>query len=172
MTTKLTQPALRELIRTFDCLRGLHQQLLGVLEAKIAAMRAADVAGLEVANKEEHAILPLLREKDQLRAGLMQAMAREYGLTAKAARTATVSQLAGFVPAVERELLLGSSARLQEVLARSSQANRLAASIAKQVTNHMKFVFSALRPACTAPIGYTLRGESFAAGPAIVDVVG
>ena len=172
MTTNTTHPGLRELIRTLDGLRSLHQQLREVLETKIAAMRAADVSALESASKDELDLLPLLREKEVLRAGLMQTLAREFGLPAKQARNVRVSQLAEFVPGIERELLLKSSARLQEVLARSAQVNRLAASIARHVTDHMKFVFTGLRPMGTAPIGYTRRGESFAAGPALVDLVG
>lgn len=169
---KAAAPTLRELIRAFDALRGLHQQLLGILEARMAAMRAADMAALEAANRDEQAILPQLREKDQLRAGLMQSLAREFGLPTAQARTATVSQLAQHFPAVERELLLKSSARLKEVLVKSAHANRVAAAIARHVTDHMKLVFSALRPGRAAPVGYTLRGESFADGPAIVDMVG
>lgn len=172
MIPKQGQQHLRELVRNFEALRGLHAQLFAVLEAKIEAMRTANVPALQAANQDEHAILPGLREKESQRASLMQALARDLGMSATAVRTAAVSQIAPLLPAVERELLLNAASRLQEVVGRTAQANRIAATIARQVTNHMKFVFSALRPARTAPVGYTLRGESFVANPAIVDIVG
>lgn len=172
MTAKNAQQLLRELVRSFDAMRGLHEQLFTVLEARIESMRTANVPALHTANQEEHALLLRVREKENQRASLMQALARECGMTAKAARTATVSQIAAIVPDVERELLLSAASRLQAIVARAAQANRIAGSIARQVTNHMKFVFSALRPARSAPVGYTLRGESFVSNPAIMDVVG
>ena len=172
MIPKAGQQHLRELVRSFDALRGLHEQLFAVLEAKIEAMRTANVPVLQTVNQDEHAILVGLREKESQRASLMQALARECGMSAKAARSATVSQITPLLPDVERELLLNAASRLQLIVARTAQANRIAATIARQVTHHMKFVFSALRPACTGPVGYTLRGESFVANPAIMDVVG
>jgi hypothetical protein len=169
---KTTPTALRELIRTFDAIRLLQQRLRGVLDAKIAAMRSADVTALEAAGHDADELLPLLQEKEPVRAGLMQVLARELGLPAQAARGVSVSQLAERLPAVERELLLHSAARLQEVLVQTARANRLAATIARHVTEHMKQVFSALRPARNPATGYDVRGESFAVGPAIVDTVG
>ena len=123
MTAKTGQQHLRELVRSFDALRGLHEQLFKVLEAKIEAMRTANVPALQTANQDEHAILLLLREKENQRASLMQALARECGMSAKTARTATVSQIAPLVPAVERELLLNAASRLQVIVARTAQAN-------------------------------------------------
>ena len=172
MTVKPGQQHLRELVRSFDALRALHEQLFGILEAKIAAMRAANVAALQTANQEEHAVLQTLREKESQRSSLMQALARECGMTAKAVRKATISEIAPLIPSVERELLLNAASRLQAVVARTAQANRIAGTIARQVTSHMKFVFSGLRPARSTPVGYTVRGESFLANPVIMDVVG
>lgn len=172
MTAKTAPQHLRELVRSLDAMRGLHEQLFDILEAKMAAMRAANVAALQTANQNEHAVVQTLREKESQRSSLMQAVARECGMTAKAARTATVSEIAPLVPGVERELLLNAASRLQGVVARTAQANRIAGTIARQVTNHMKFVFSGLRPARSAPVGYTVRGESFLANPVIMDVVG
>jgi hypothetical protein len=172
MITKTGQQYLRELVRSFEALRGLHEQLFEALETKIEAMRIANVPALQNASQDEHAQLIGLREKENQRASLMQALARECGMPTKNARLATVSQIAPLLPDVERELLNHAASRLQAVVARTAQANRIAATIARQVTQHMKFVFSALRPACAAPVGYTLRGESFVANPAIMDVVG
>lgn len=172
MTPRNAQQLLRELVRSFDALRGLHEQLFSVLEAKIAAMRAADVPALQVANQEEHALLLKVREKENQRGSLMQALARQCGMTAKVARTASVSQITALLPDVERELLVHAASRLQAIVARTAQANRVAGTIAREITHHMKFVFSALRPARSAPVGYTLRGESFVANPAIMDVLG
>jgi|CXWL01.1.fsa_nt_gi hypothetical protein len=172
MTPKSGQQHLRELVRSFDALRGMHEQLFAVLEGKIEAMRTANVPALQNASQDEYALLQSLREKENRRASLMQALARECGMSAKAARTATVSQITPLMPDIERELLLNAASRLQWIVARTAQANRIAATIARQVTHHMKFVFSAIRPARTAPVGYTLRGESFVANPAIMDVVG
>ncbi len=174
MTRTKGQPNqnLRELVRSFDALRILHEQLFQVLERKIEAMRAANVTAMESAGRDEQTVLKTLKDKESRRGALMQTLARECGIAAKSARTATVSQIGALLPAVERELLQHAAARLQEVVARTAQANRIAAAVARGVTNHLKFVFSAARPAQGDPVGYTLRGESFAANPVIMDVVG
>lgn len=166
------QQELRELVRAFEALRGLHEQLIKVLEAKIAAMKSADSAALQTAGRGEQELTRNLSERDARRSALMQSLARQCGMTARAARNATVSQIAAHLPAAEGELLQNAASRLQPVMARAAQANRIAGTIAKQVTSHMKFVFSALRPAQSSPVGYTLRGESYVAGSAIMDVVG
>lgn len=165
------QGNLRELVRSFDALRILHEQLFKVLEAKIEAMRGANVPAMEAANQDEQLILKTLREKEGRRAALMQSLSRECGIALRAAKVATVSQIAALLPAVERELLQHAAARLQETIARTAQANRIASSVARGVTNHLKFVFSAIRPAA-APVGYSVRGETPASGAAIMDVVG
>jgi flagellar biosynthesis/type III secretory pathway chaperone len=171
-TQRIAQQDLRELVRTFEALRGLHEQLIVVVESKIAAMKSADSASLQVVSRDEQELLKNLAERDAKRASLMQSVARKCGMTAKAAKSATVSQIGAFLPAAERELLQNAASRLQPVMARAAQVNRIAGTIARQVTSHMKFVFSALRPARSNPVGYGRRGETFAPGSAIVDVVG
>jgi len=172
MTTKASPQELRELVRAFEALRGLHEQLYSALEEKIGAMRRADIATLHTAGEEEQVLLQQLRERGIRRASLMQSVARECGMTPRAARSASVSQIAELLPGAERGLLLDASGRLQATIAKTAQANRIAASIAREVMGHMKFVFSAVRPVRTAPVGYTRRGESFVAGAAVMDVVG
>lgn len=169
---KFSQQDLRELVRAFEALRGLHEQLITVVESKIAAMKSADAASLQEVGRDERELLKNLAERDARRASLMQSLARQCGMSAKAARSATVSQIGSNLPSAERELLAGAAARLQPVMARAAQANRVAGTIARQVTSHMKFVFSALRPAQPNPVGYGLRGETFVPESAIVDVVG
>lgn len=172
MTPTNGQNNLRELVRSFDALRIIHEQLFKVLEAKIEAMRAANVSAMESANQDEQLIVKTLREKEGKRAALMLSLARECGMAVRDARAATVSRIAPLLPAVERELLEHAAARLQKVIARTAQANRIASAVARGVTHHLKYVFSAIRPAAPAPVGYTLRGESLTGGPAVMDLVG
>jgi len=151
---------LRDLVRLFDGLRMLHDELFHVLESKIDAMRRADVTGIQSAGEREQVIVLRMQEREGFRRQLMEAIGGDLGLSAKAARSLTVSQLAARLPDPERNLVVNAGSRLQTVMAKSAQANRLAATIARDVVQHMKWVFAAVRPADAVPVGYTGRGRT------------
>ncbi|MEK7710653.1 MAG: flagellar export chaperone FlgN [Planctomycetota bacterium] len=164
---------LRDLVRLFDGLRLLHDELFCVIESKIEAMRHADVAAIQAAAESEQVIVTRLKERDGFRNQLMEAIGQDLKLSAKAARALTVSQLAARLPEPERSLVVNAASKLQAVMAKSAQANRLAATVAREVVRHMKWVFAAVRPADAAPIGYTGRGLTVAiADASLFEAVG
>ena len=153
---------LRDLVRLFDGLRLLHDELFCVIESKIEAMRRADVAAIQTAAESEQVIVTRLKEREGFRDQLMEAIGQDIGFSAKAARALTVSQLAARLPVPERSLVVNAALKLQVVMAKSAQANRLAATVARAIVQHMKWVFAAVRPSDAAPIGYTGRGRTVA----------
>lgn len=172
---------LRDLVRLFDALRLLHDELFCVIESKIEAMRRADVAAIQAAAESEQVIVTRLKERVGFRNQLMEAIGQDlqlsanphqnqyrdrFGAVSGAARALTVSQLAARLPEPERSLVVNAASKLQAVMAKSAQANRLAATVAREVVQHMKWVFAAVRPTDAAPIGYTGRGQTVATADA------
>jgi len=153
---------LRDLVRLFDTLRLLHEELFRVTDSKIDAMRHADTGAIQAAGENEQLIVTRLKEREGLRKQLMEAIGQDLGIAKNAARLLTVSQLATRLPEPERGLVVSAASRLQAAMTKSSQANRVAAAVAREVVQHMKWVFAAVRPAETALHGYTGRGQTIA----------
>ncbi len=162
MSVRIETKRLRDLVRLYDGLRFLHEELFNVIETKIASMRLADVAAIQSAAEAEQAVVARMREREGLRLQMMEAIGRDLGLTAKESRSMTVSQLSARLAKPEGKLLAAAASKLQIALARTKQANRLASSIARDVVEHMKSVFASVRPREAAFVGYTGRGRNVA----------
>ena len=162
MTGGVELKRLRDLVRLFDALRMLHEELFRVFDAKIDAMRRADTVAIQTAGDHEQLIVARLKEREGFRKQLMDAIGKDLGTAKPAARSLTVSQLAERLPEPERGLVTTAASRLRAAMATSAQANRVAATVARDVVQHMKWVFAAVRPAEAASQGYTGRGQTVA----------
>ncbi len=162
MTRGVERKRLRDLVRLFDALRMLHEELFRVCDAKIDAMRRADTEAIQAACDHEQLIVTRMNEREGFRMQLMEAIGQDLGMAKSTARSLTVSQLAERLPEPERGLVMDAASRLRNAMAASAQANRVAATVAREVVQHMKWVFAAVRPAEAASQGYTGRGQTVA----------
>lgn len=149
---------LGDLTRLLDGLAGLHGELFRLLDAKIEASRRADLAAMQGAGQNEQNLLVAIRNRNGLRAQLMAVLGRELGIPAGSGAV-SVSKIAARLSEAQRPLLNEAAARLQAIMAKVSQANRLAAAIARDILQHMKWVFAAVQPRAAGG-GYTAGGGS------------
>ena len=72
-----------------------------------------------------------------------------------AARALTLSQLASRVGPPHREKLLAAGQALRGLATQVAQANRVAGVVAREVINHLSWVFRSVRPEDAGRVGYT-----------------
>jgi len=156
-----------------DSIRSLHESLEGVIRLKLEAMRRADLPAMQTAMDREQTLTARLRERDGLRRQLMDAMAKEMGLTVEPGRVLTVSRLAQGIKASSRKTLWACANALSAALARTAQANRVAAVTTRALINHMQWVFASVRPAGGSSGVYSDRGtEVPKGGTLLLETVG
>lgn len=163
----------RDLVRLLDQMRSLYEQMFTVIDAKLSAMRRSDVAAMTHSGTQERVLSDRLGEREGLRKQLMDAVGEEIGPAGRSGRRLTVSQLANRLNEQDRVALLAAADRLRREVAKVSQANRVAGVVAREVVNHLQWVFAAVRPGAEEPSGYSKSGVvvSRMAGP-MFDTIG
>jgi len=163
----------RDLVRLLDQMRSLYEQMFDVIDEKLAAMRRSDVEAVAVASGKERVLADRLCEREGLRKQLMDAVGSQVGFPGKSGRRLTVSQLANRLGDHDKINLTDAAGRLRAAVAKVSQANRVAGVVAREVVNHLRWVFSAVRPSGERPVGYSKAGVvvSRQSGP-LFDAVG
>lgn len=160
-----TEPRhLSELICLLQSLVGTHEELLGVIREKLAAMKRADLHAMREAACRERTLASTIHEREGLRRQLMDLIGDEMGLPPKSARLFTVSQLEARLPDASARALRTAADQLLHVMHKVAQSNRVAGNACREIVNHMKWVFEAVRPAADRPVGYA--GDGALVGPA------
>lgn len=159
-TTAATDTAVyvRDLTRLFDGLLACYQELLGVIREKLAAMKRADLHVMREMTIKEQGLARTIHEREGLRRQLMDALGAALGLSARTARTMTISQLASRVSADQALMLRESADALRDVIHEVAHSNRIAGAACREVINHMRWVFASVRPELDAPTGYAGDG--------------
>ena len=93
---RTTEPSkrLRDLIQLLEQTRDLYGQLLEAVQAKVHAMKRADLHDMREQTQKEHALAKRLHEREGLRAQLMELIGSEMNLSARESRDLTLTQLA------------------------------------------------------------------------------
>lgn len=160
MKTTMTKPRvsegarIRDLITLLTRLSDLYDELFALVDEKIAAMRRADLDAMRACGDKEQLLARTLHERQGLRIQLMEALGKELGLPPAVARAITVSQLATHIPAPQRKVLTDAADRLRATIAKVAQANRVAGVISRELVNHLRWVFAAVRPQDDRPVDY------------------
>jgi len=163
----------RDLMRLFETLKVLHEQLLTLMDSKLDAMKRADVAAMCLCGEQEQAILKRLHEREGFRAQLMDVIGEELGMNSRTARAVAVSQLAPRLAEPERTELLASADQLRAMVLRVRQANRVVGVVSREILNHLRWVFAAVRPKDEKPTCYSDEGVLVSpTGMAIFETVG
>lgn len=135
-----------DLCKLMAALEGLHGELAVLVERKIEAMRRADVEGLTELGAREVALTQRLREQDGARRQVLERIGKELGQNAARSRTLTVSQLTTHLDEPQCGLLMDAARKLRAAVFKSARVNRLAGVIARDVLEHMRWVFASVRP--------------------------
>jgi len=158
MERRMIAKRTRDLVRLLGELKTLQERLLKLIEARIDAMKRADMSAMrELVDREEELTRRIL-ERDGLRRQVADAVAEETGCPPRSGRDMTVSQIAGRVGEPARTHLLDAVADLRRIVLRVVRANRTAGAVARELINHVSWVFASVRPAGGKPVGYSGDG--------------
>lgn len=147
-----------DLLKLFGSLETLHVRLLKLIQAKIDAMKQADATRIGELTRQEQEVAQRIHEREGFRRQLMDAIGGQLGLPPRAARVLSVSQLAARIPEPQHAKLVSAADRLRARVARVAAANHVAGAVARQIVNHLKWVFAAVRPAGDGTEGYSGKG--------------
>ncbi len=173
MNQPLSERRFRDLLEIFEQLRNLNDQLFTLIDAKIAAMKSADTSALTAFAEKERVLTERLREREGLRAQFMDAVGIELGLPQRAGRTLTMSQLAARLDGPQSAKLIVVADRLRSAVGQVLQANRVAGAVSREILNHLKWIFAAVRPREEKPELYSGAGVPLGrSGAAMLEVVG
>ena len=173
MTRAIETKRLQDLVTVLGQLERLHEELAGLVRAKVDAMRRADMPALREHTELEQALVNRIQQREGLRRQLMDVIGEGLGLPARSARRLTVSQLVSRVPDRQREEILGAAEKLRAAVSRVARANHLAGAIACALVEHLRRVFAAVRPKCECGTAYTDEGAAVAqVGDRILEAIG
>lgn len=173
MKKTTTNSRVSDLIRLLGGFEEIHGRLGVVLDEKIEAMRRADVEAMGELEHRERTIVDQLKERDGLRKQLMDAIGVDLGLPPKAGRTLNLTQLGLRLSESERARLSEAGAQLRETVMKVRQMERVAATVSREVANHLQWVLSAVRPRDERPGVYSNEGALVrGGGSAMVELVG
>ena len=173
MPDTATTKRLNDLIRLLEHTCAMYGQLLETVQAKIDAVRRADLNAMREQTGKEHALAGRLHEREGLRCRLMEAIGKELDIPARQARDMTMSQLASYVSSGDGQRLSEISCKLREMVSRVAQANRIAGVTTREILNHLKWVLDSVKPKDEQPAGYDGDGTAIpASGNKIFETVG
>ena len=147
-----------DLLKLFGGLEALHDRLLTLIRAKIEAMKQADVVRISELTGQEQEVAQRIHEREGFRRQLMDAIGEQMGLPPRAARALSVTQLAARIPDPQHSALVSAADGLRARVTRVAAANRVAGTVAREIVNHLKWVFAAVRPAGDGTEGYSGKG--------------
>ncbi len=158
MGQSLQSKQMDNLIKLLGGLQELHDKLRRLVEAKIEAMKRADMAAMSEVERQEKTTAKRIVDCEVSRRRLMEAVGRELGLPPKKAQPPTVSQLVARLSEPQCSILRDAGESLREVASRLAQANRIAGVLSREILNHLKCVFASVKPAGREPVGYSGTG--------------
>lgn len=168
MTSRGKNGRVRDLAALLDVLRGLYEQLSEAIEAKMAALRAADLTSMNAWQEKEQAIAKRLEERLGFRRQLMERIGAELSVGPREARVMTMTNLLTRVPDGERGRLTEAVHALRGVVFKAAHANRILGAASRELLHHVQWVLSAVRPRDDAPNAYSQLGVRQAAGGAVL----
>ncbi len=170
---RVIQSRSKDLVVLLGDLKRLHEEMLGVIRQKLAAMRQADTDALNSCLARERFLADRISQQEGLRQQLVQIIGKALGLELEARRTLTLSVLAEGLPEPERTQLLGLAAALRECLGQIESANKVAALVTGEMLKHFRQVYSAMARAGQTTGTYSSGGQLTTDRPTqVFDAVG
>lgn len=151
-------PQLKELVSLLEGLTGLHEELLDTIQQKLVGMKGADLNAMRESTRREQRLVATIQEREGLRRQLMDAVGDELRLPPRTARSMSVSQLVKLIPVPAGRVLRARADELAKTMHKVAHVNRVAGATCREIVNHMRWVFAAVRPAADAPVGYAGNG--------------
>ncbi|MFQ5592073.1 MAG: flagellar export chaperone FlgN [Phycisphaerae bacterium] len=163
----------RDLLELLTRLQQMHVDLSVLIDRKVDAMRRNDLDTLRDTLAQEAVLVHAIQEREGMRRQLLDTIGEKMGWPAQTARALSMSQLASRIARSQRERLLAVGKKLREAVSRVARANRLAGCVAREINDHLRWVFASVKPYQSEPAGYTGAGKPLACSElTILDAVG
>ncbi|MBU0718320.1 MAG: flagellar export chaperone FlgN [Planctomycetes bacterium] len=158
MNTATARNRVPDLLTLCRGLESLYDELLITIRGKLDAMKRSDVGQMRTFNERERNLAQRIREREGLRRQLMDVIGAQLGLPAATGRALSASQLAARLEPGQSAELREIAGRLREKVTCVSSANRVAGVIARRITDHLQWVFAAVKPTGDKPAAYSGEG--------------
>lgn len=158
MANNMVPTRLQELVHLMDVMHKLHGKLLKLADAKLDAVRKADVGRLGELLAQEAVSLTRLRARHQDRQRILGALCGELGVGSRCVKDVALSQLIAHLAPEEQSRLQGAAARWREMSARLAKANRMVGAVTRELLGHLTWVFASVRPETDEVTHYSPRG--------------
>ena len=139
----MSEALIGQLAECLGELRGLYEQLVGVLRRKLEAMRRADTEGLNSCGARERFLVQRMAESDATRRNLVGELQVRAGV--RAGQAMTLSDLAERLGEPARSRVLVLAAGLRQVVEEANQLNQVAALSAKEMLVHFGRVYEVMQ---------------------------
>lgn len=144
------------LVTLLGDLAALQEELAVVLDAKLAAMRRADVAAMHSASAREGHLMGQAARLDAARHATVARVAAALGLPR--GEPVTLTAVAARVDGAPRAALHVAGARLRDAMLRVAERNRVVSMVSGEMLAHFRSVFAAMARRPESPAEYTPRG--------------
>lgn len=148
-----------ELIVLLGELKALHEELLEVIQQKLAAIRRADTDGLNSCLARERFLSDRILQRDGLRQQLVQLIGKALEIDPDRVRHMSLSELAEELSEPVRGQLLGLSADMRQTLLAIDSANKVAALVTDEMLKHFRQVYAVMAQSEESAGTYTARGR-------------
>ena len=173
MTTR-TMPQRREDITALrDLLGELHgaqASLHAVLMEKLAAMRDADISGMQNATAEEGDLLSRFELLDAQRHTVTARLASTFGTPGGG--PLRMSQVIAALDGADRREMSDLTDSLREMMLKVADANRVVTLVSREMNEHFKTIFEAMTQAAAESVGYSRCGRTETRAACLLDAVG
>lgn len=163
-----------ELIGILEHLSGLQDRLLSAIDAKLEAMRRADVAAMTASSRREAELAAEAATLDQRRCLIAVDLSRALGLPIPPrAENVSLRILCGRLGGEAGARLTHAGNVLREKMLKVAESNRVVELVCREMLAHFKAVFSAFTRDDEAPRNYSPKGSIESRGQiAVLDAVG
>ncbi len=171
--TTLFQDRVRDLDRLLDELVRLHENLLDVLQRKLASMRKNDIDAIHDCVACEGALTERIAEREGLRARLTVLIGQDLGVDEEQARRWTISGLADRLHGGIELKLRVTGERLCGVVKELAKVNKVIAGFAGRMLEHHRHIFGQITTGLTeSPVYLADGGASREVAARVFDATG
>jgi flagellar biosynthesis/type III secretory pathway chaperone len=169
----MLEKRLDSLVTLLNALHDLYRDYGGVLDAKLSAIRSADMPAVQELQMREQRLAERIAERSGLRRQLLEHIGGDLGLDKAAARGISLKALAARVPEPQRGHLLVMADKLRHVVEYVEQMNLKIGFISNVMLKHFEKVFEAMTGPAADPGVYTAQGrQASEAGEALFQAIG
>lgn len=159
------------LVQCLSALREAYEELLTVVNGKLAATKKADVEAINSCAAREQFLVERVTQVENVRRKILTQLQQQLGMDAS--NPTTISALAEHVDEPDRSRLLVLAAALRRLIEEVNRVNEVAALVTHELSKHLKHVFDVMAaPAMDGAVYGPRGGRQAARTQNFLDAVG